>query len=418
MKRLYWAVLVFFLLVVIANGWMIDDAYITFRTVDNFLNGHGLRWNVDERVQAYTHPLWMLLMSAASLLTGELYFTSLAVSFACSLAAVWIAAGTVSREAPWKAPLLLLALLCSKAVIDYTSSGLETPLAYLIAAVFLKFMLEDRADQTKLTVAALCASLTFITRPDSVVLYLPAIIYLTWRTGRVRPLLAASLPAAAWMLFSLIYYGFPFPNTAYAKQLGTSFPSSWIVWRGLEYAGNSLLWETAAYALLVLATVLAARQRTARLVIAGVLSYIALVVLRLGSTTHMSGRHFAIPMFVGIVTCVHLLNQKRLAIGTAALLSVFFVWNPVSPVKFGTRAYVPHAQYWSYLDTKFFAFKEGTALLNWRPGRRLPDHQWYHYGEAMKASPKRVFVGVYNGEPIGFAATRPVPTSSSSTSSR
>jgi hypothetical protein len=46
---------------------MSDDAYITLRTVDNWVNGRGLVWNTAERVQTYTHPLWMLLLSAALL---------------------------------------------------------------------------------------------------------------------------------------------------------------------------------------------------------------------------------------------------------------------------------------------------------------------------------------------------------------
>ena len=45
--------------VVLQSAWLCDDAYITYRTVDNFVSGLGLRWNPIERVQAYTHPLWM-----------------------------------------------------------------------------------------------------------------------------------------------------------------------------------------------------------------------------------------------------------------------------------------------------------------------------------------------------------------------
>jgi arabinofuranosyltransferase len=32
-----------------------DAACITLRTVENFLDGYGLRWNVAERVQSYTY---------------------------------------------------------------------------------------------------------------------------------------------------------------------------------------------------------------------------------------------------------------------------------------------------------------------------------------------------------------------------
>ena len=54
-----------FTYVFLANSWIGDDAFITFRVVDNFVHGYGLTFNPAERVQAYTHPLWMLLLSAA-----------------------------------------------------------------------------------------------------------------------------------------------------------------------------------------------------------------------------------------------------------------------------------------------------------------------------------------------------------------
>jgi arabinofuranosyltransferase len=415
MKVVWWSGLLLFACILVVNAWIVDDAYITFRSVDNFLDGHGLRWNVDERVQSYTHPLWMLLIAAAALVTGEMFYSTLALSFVVSLAAVLVAARFVARDAPWKAPLLLLALLCSKAVIDYTSSGLETPLAYLIGAVFIAYMLGTASDERKLTTAVACAALSFLTRPDAVVLYLPAIAYLLARTRRFDRLAAGSLPAVAWVTFSLIYYGFPLPNTAYAKNLGAEFPADWLFRRGLEYAGNSLAWDAPSYAILAIAIGASLVHPTARAIMGGVVAYLVLVVTRLGSTTHMSGRHFAIPLFIAITVAIHLLKNRRVAAGMAAVLAVYFVWNPVSPVKFGTSAYVPHGQHWSYLDTKFFAYREGTALLNWwRSERPLPNHPWVRYGEQMRASPKRVFVGagdpVWDGVPgvapgtaIGFA---------------
>jgi hypothetical protein len=63
-------------LILVAAGlraWVSDDAYLTFRTIENFLNGYGLRWNALERVQTYTHPLWMLLMIGARVVAGEYY---------------------------------------------------------------------------------------------------------------------------------------------------------------------------------------------------------------------------------------------------------------------------------------------------------------------------------------------------------
>lgn len=46
--------------------------------------------NVVERVQAYTHPLWMLLLSAVYFFTRESFFSSQLLSITVSLLAVFV----------------------------------------------------------------------------------------------------------------------------------------------------------------------------------------------------------------------------------------------------------------------------------------------------------------------------------------
>ena len=58
-----------FALLVVRTAWLSDDAYITFRTVMNAIGGYGLRWNVADRVQTYTHPLWMGVLVALRAVT-------------------------------------------------------------------------------------------------------------------------------------------------------------------------------------------------------------------------------------------------------------------------------------------------------------------------------------------------------------
>ena len=57
-SHLAWAALLLFMFVVLKNAWISDDAYISFRSIEQFYAGNGLRWNYDERVQVYTSPLW------------------------------------------------------------------------------------------------------------------------------------------------------------------------------------------------------------------------------------------------------------------------------------------------------------------------------------------------------------------------
>ena len=108
--------LVIFTYVFLANAWIGDDAYITFRVVDNFLNGYGLTFNPDERVQAYTHPLWMLVLSAAYAVTSDLFYTTLAISYVfCALA---LATVFRSLNSVWREHSFLGMLLTSKAFVD------------------------------------------------------------------------------------------------------------------------------------------------------------------------------------------------------------------------------------------------------------------------------------------------------------
>ncbi len=50
---------------VLRYAWLMDDAYIYFRYVDNavFL-GHGLVYNAGEHVEGFSSPLWTLLLLA------------------------------------------------------------------------------------------------------------------------------------------------------------------------------------------------------------------------------------------------------------------------------------------------------------------------------------------------------------------
>ena len=75
------AAFIFLAIVVVRSAWLNDDAYFSARTLDNWGNGYGLTWNVDERVQAYTHPLWLFLIAAPFFISHSFYFSNKANTF-------------------------------------------------------------------------------------------------------------------------------------------------------------------------------------------------------------------------------------------------------------------------------------------------------------------------------------------------
>src|SRR6266446_4115614 len=196
--------LLLLLLVILAAGaraWVCDDAYITFRTIDNFARGLGLRWNPAERVQAYTHPLWMALMVGARTATGELFFSSIALSLALSAAALVVFLRRIAGSADL-AGLGLTALLFSRAFLDYSTSGLENPLVHLLLALFLATWLRPTpASDGRTFRLVLLASLIATTRLDLLILLAPALLAIVLSRPSPRRLAAVGLgllPLVAW----------------------------------------------------------------------------------------------------------------------------------------------------------------------------------------------------------------------------
>src|SRR5436190_15424365 len=84
-KTFIYVLLVLTGIIILRNAWVGDDSYIGFRTVYNFSHGYGLTFNINERVQSFTNPLWIILMSFLYVFTGEAYFTSIILSLLITL---------------------------------------------------------------------------------------------------------------------------------------------------------------------------------------------------------------------------------------------------------------------------------------------------------------------------------------------
>jgi len=164
--------LLLFLVVIGIRAWMSDDAYITLRTVDNFINGYGLTWNISERVQAFTHPLWMFLLSFFYFFTREAYYTTIILSLLISLVAVVLYTYKIVRVRSI-AILGILILILSRAFTDYSTSGLENPLSHLCLIIFfiIYFGPENRINEPFWL--SLVASLSALNRMDALLIYLP-----------------------------------------------------------------------------------------------------------------------------------------------------------------------------------------------------------------------------------------------------
>lgn len=289
------------LFVILRNAWISDDIYITFRTLFNFTHGHGLTWNLPERVQTYTHPLWLFSLLPGYALTGQAYWTALVTAMLCNLAIlIWI--WKIAREQILAIGMVLL-LLGSRAFIDFSTSGLENPLSNLLLLVFAYEWLSRGHRPGHMKRLAFWAALLMLNRLDHAVLVAP-VLFVQFRKApsrsQVRELLTGLIPLLAWLAFSVIYYGFPFPNTYYAKVL-TDFPKGWILEQGLVYFKDSLQSDWLTLPVVAIALFLGFRSTNRRLrpLLLGALLY-CLYIIWVGGD-FMSGRFFVTPFLLALI---------------------------------------------------------------------------------------------------------------------
>jgi arabinofuranosyltransferase len=384
----------------LANSWVGDDAYIMFRVVDNLVNGYGLRWNPAERVQAFTAPLWVFVLSPFYAVTREIFYTSLAVSLALCIAALVVARRAFPRIDQWA--VLALLLFSSKAFIDYTSSGLEYPLLYLLMAVlYVGLFRQDAAinpPSSRTTFGlALLAALAFVCRIDAILLFVPTMLWLAWVRWNayglrgLLPVALGSLPAFMWLTFAVIYYGFAFPNTYYAKA-SAGFPASVQLSQGLAYLLNSLRFDPITLVTVGMAVGSAVGGgRRHRLIAAGALLTVLYVVWIGGD--FMGGRFFAPAFLLCAMTVVALVETRTAVVACLGLLLSYNVLWPIVPSK--TTASYDMAWPWrtqNGIKDERGGYHRATNVLFFAAFSPRPNDYWSREAVSLQMSPERVFV--------------------------
>jgi len=399
-------------IIIVRNAWLCDDAYITFRVVDNFINGYGLRWNVAERVQVYTHPLWMLLLSSFYFFTREIFFTSNAISVILSLLAITLTAFKLSKD--HRNAILAITILCmSKAFIDYSASGLENPLTHLLLALFFIAFLKPDTSRRKLLALSLFTSLGILNRMDTLLLFGPSLCYAIFeylitssdvnlRSRLIKTffsLLTGFLPFILWEAFSVFYYGFPFPNTAYAK-LNTGIPAIILVKQGLYYLIGSLPKKTdlVTPTVILSGTVLAVFSKSNRnkSIAAGILLYV-LYIVKIGGDFMMS-RFLAAPLLCSVVIISRnkIFNKYKILVPALVSIIILGSLSPFNPVLSGINYENTNDNVFVYnkgiSDERGFYYKH-SSLLKALKGEKMPAHQWVDQGIELRE--KRPFSLIY-----------------------
>lgn len=228
----------------VSGQWMLDDSFISFRYAENWADGYGPVYNPGEDpVEGYTTFLWVAILAIGHWLGADtvILAKTLGISWAIILL---ILLANAHRFVPSLSPLVsafavfFMSTFCI--VHPWPASGMETSLFGMM--ILLSFLLHFRTldgeghSRTRLLLGIVLA-LTSMTRPEGALvaglILSDQVVECLYRRRcqllyALVPFLAIVLP---WFLWRYWYYGYPVPNTFYAK-VGASNAQ---LHRGLAY---------------------------------------------------------------------------------------------------------------------------------------------------------------------------------------
>ncbi|WP_078124456.1 hypothetical protein [Leptospira alexanderi] len=401
------------------SAWLSDDSFITFRVVDNFLNGFGLRWNPWERVQVYTHPLWLFLLIPIQWIVQDISASAYILSYACGILFLSVYCFTLLKFR-FGLGLIFISLsvfFSSRIFIDYNTSGLENPLSFLLLLFFeIKFYSlylngkPENAAADSLEIGFL-VGLLLLTRLDLILfLAVPLCVLLgkIFRDKRIQFFKYSFLGIFIWLLylgFSLVYFGSLLPNTFYAKtNVLSSFPEKILV--GWDYLRISLKWDPIA--LFIFGThvfwiisepvlqrftktkwALSEKEKGILFFGFGSIVFVFLYLLQIGGD-FMAGRFLGTCLIVSVFSqslflALHFedskLNIQIFLFTSSVIVSVYFFAHSASPLRYIFQR-SPIRVEKGIVDERA-SYRDNTSLNHWFEGITPDTHPWAQYAKRI-----------------------------------
>lgn len=212
-----------------------DDAFITFRYVENVLAGKGLVYNATERVFGSSTPLYVLWLGVLKLVFSSVPLPILAVrGNVLWFLATAVAIVVLIRDLSGRATLAMLAasLFALNLYLLGISAGGTESFMFVALVLWSAWAVLTR----RFSLAALLASVSILARPEG--MFSIGICMIAWllrdRSRGLRFWMSLLAPALAWFIFATLYFGTPIPHSIAAKgrplyPLPTGFAFGWLV---------------------------------------------------------------------------------------------------------------------------------------------------------------------------------------------
>ena len=250
------------------NRFIQDDAFISFRYVQNFVDGHGLVFNIGERVEGYTNLLWVLILSALVRMNFDIGNTAQTLSLAFGvlvLVMTYLLSGLIRIKGDIETKyakksktesvdsstgffdLIPSALLVfTGSFVFWAISGMETTMFISLCLLGIYYYIKDKDLPTPNYKFPIFILLATLTRPEGmyffglILIHRFGLLFMEKRGEGLKEFFSKKnlisylvyvIPVIFYFVIRYSYYGYLFPNTYYAK---TGLSSQYIT-AGIEY---------------------------------------------------------------------------------------------------------------------------------------------------------------------------------------
>jgi arabinofuranosyltransferase len=260
-----WLVLAVPLVIVLAGAWSYrwvqEDAFINFRVIANLLAGHGPVFNIGERVEAYSDPLWLFTLAALHEVLPFISIEWLSVFLGLGFTAAGVVLGGravqrlgASRGDGLVLPIGLLIFSVVAGVWEFSTGGLEMGMVFAWIGLSFWLLVRTERDRTSALWCAFVVGLGTLIRPELIVMSVVFLAALglviaapgwrgptSWGRRYLLPVVAAFGLPVLYELWRMAYFALVVANTALAKSAGASWWSQGLVYLW-NFIGPYALW--------------------------------------------------------------------------------------------------------------------------------------------------------------------------------
>ena len=287
---------------------LVDDMMISMKYAKELSLGHGLVWNIGDRVEGFTNPLWTIYMALVHLLPIAASKISLVIQLTnvlfllLNLVVIKKIAGLLSNKSFFVVFFSLLLTVSYYPLNNYGVLGIEVTVLTLLTSIAALLVIRQFKTKKFSNRVFLILGIATLVRIDTVVLFGSATLFIYFFDKKNREKILKS-GLSHFILFvgiqtgiRYLYYHELFPNTYYLKMTG--YPIFFRMTRG-AYSLLKFVWDTGIFLFVIPLTLLPKVKKEVLFIFWIILFQILYTIYTGGDVFYYFGRYVmvTVPLF-------------------------------------------------------------------------------------------------------------------------